>query len=83
MEKLTEIRASEVTVDVKDARTGQVFRRTLPIDYLETASCLRLGGEDASGRPAELVFFTRSGMSRLKDLTGGGPDHDPCGGHSV
>ena len=32
MEKLTEIRASEVTVEVKDARTGQVFRRTLPID---------------------------------------------------
>lgn len=83
MEKLTEIRASEVTVEVKDARTGQVFRRTLPIDYLETASCLRLGGEDASGRPAELVFFTRAGMAKLKDLTGGGADRDPCGGHSI
>ena len=31
-EKLTEIRASEVTVEVKDARSGLTLRRTLPID---------------------------------------------------
>ena len=73
MEKLNEIRASEVT---------QVVRRTLPLNYLETVSCLRLSGEDSSGKPAEIVFFSRTGMARLRDLTGGGADSDPCGGHS-
>lgn len=82
MEKLNEIRASEVTLEVKDERTGQVVRRTLPLNYLETVSCLRLTGEDSSGKPAEIVFFSRTGMARLRDLTGGGADSDPCGGHS-
>lgn len=82
MDKITEIRASEVTIEVTDERTGQVFRRTLPMDYLETASGLRLSGEDASGKPSEIVFFSRTGMSRLRDMTGGGADSDPCGGHS-
>ena len=58
-EKLTEIRASEVTVEVKDARSGLTLRRTLPIDYLETANCLRLAAEDAEGKPAELVFLLK------------------------
>lgn len=82
-EKLTEIRASEVTVEVKDARSGLTLRRTLPIDYLETANCLRLAAEDAEGKPAELVFYSNIGLGRLRDLTGGGPDKDPCGGHGV
>ena len=93
-EKLTEIRASEVTVEVKDARSGLTLRRTLPIDYLETANCLygsdyafrdiyllSAAAEDAEGKPAELVFYSNIGLGRLRDLTGGGPDKDPCGGH--
>ena len=79
---IKDIRASEVTVEVKDALTGQVFRRTLPIDYVETANALRLMAEDAHGNPAELVFFSSKGLGRLRDLTGGGPDADPCGGHA-
>ena len=73
--KLQEIRAGSVTVEVVDAATGQTFRRTLPIDYLETANALR------HGNPAELVFYSGTGVSRLRDLTGGGPNTDPCGGH--
>ncbi len=80
--KVKEIRAAEVTVEVKDALTGQVFRRTLPIDYYETANALRLIAEDAHGEPSELVFYTNFGLGKLRDLTGGGPDADPCGGHS-
>ena len=79
---LREIRAAEVTLEVTDAGTGLTLRRTLPIDYLETANCLRLAAEDAQGRPAELVFYSNTGLGRLRDLTGGGPDKDPCGGHS-
>ena len=80
-EKLREITASEVTVEVTDARTGVTVRRTLPIDFHETATCLRLAAEDAEGRPSELVFYSNTGLGRLRDLTGGGPDKDPCGGH--
>ncbi len=80
--KPREIRAAEVTVEVKDAVTGEVFRRTLPIDYYETANALRLIAEDAHGEPSELVFYTNFGLKKLRDLTGGGPDKDPCGGHS-
>ena len=47
-EKLREITASEVTVEVTDARTGVTVRRTLPIDFHETANCLRLAAEARS-----------------------------------
>ena len=80
-DKLKEIRADSVTIEVTDAVTGRTFRRTLPIDYLETANALRLAAENAHGEPAELVFYSGIGVNRLRDLTGGGPDKDPCGGH--
>jgi len=79
---LTEIRAKTVTVEVIDEQTGQVFRRTLPIDYYENANCLRLQGENLNGSISELVFYTARGLERLKDLTGKGPDTDGCGNHS-
>ena len=82
MNALKEIRASEITIEVTDPKSGQTLRRTLPIDYTETANCLRLAAEDAEGKPAELVFYSNTGLSRLRDLTGGGPDKDPCAGHS-
>ncbi len=79
--ELKEIRASEVTIEVTDEKTGLSLRRTLPIDYFETANCLRLSAEDSEGKPSELVFYSNTGLGRLRDLTGGGPDKDPCGGH--
>ena len=48
-DKLKEIRADSVTIEVTDAVTGRTFRRTLPIDYLETANALRLAAENAHG----------------------------------
>ena len=80
--KPREIRASSVTVEVTDTVSGETFRRTLPIDYYENASALRLIAEDAHGEAAELVFYSGTGVNRLRDLTGGGPNSDPCGGHS-
>lgn len=76
-----EIRASQVTVEVTDAATGRTFRRTLPIDYYENANCLCLAAENAHGESAQLVFYSGTGVGRLRDLTGGGPNSDPCGGH--
>ena len=77
-----EIIANMVTVEVTDAMTGKVFRRELPIDYYENANFLKLSGENLDGSVSQLVFYSSRGLERMKDLTGKGPDHDPCGGHS-
>lgn len=79
--ELHEIHASMVTLEVTDEKTGQTFRRELPIDFYETANLLRLKGEDLKGNPSELVFLSDTGMDRLKGLFGKGPNEDPCGSH--
>ena len=79
--KLFEISSSTVTLEITDDKTGEVFRRELPIDYYENANFLRLRGEDFSGAAAELVFCSGRGVERLMDLTGLGADHDDCGTH--
>ena len=81
-EELFEIAAHEVTVEVRDEKTGEVYRRELPIDYYENANFLRLSGENLDGSLSQLVFYTPRGIERVKDITGKGPDHDRCGGHS-
>ncbi len=80
-EELFELSASEVTVEIRDANTGKIFRRELPIDYYENANFLKLSGENLDGSVSQLVFYTARGIERVKDLTGKGPDHDRCGGH--
>ena len=80
--KVFSISAKEVTVEVVDADTGKIYRRTLPIDYYETANALVLRGENLDGSISQLVFYSARGMQRMQDLTGKGPDEDPCGSHS-
>ena len=79
MDKIFEITAKEVTVQVKDERTGVVYSRTLPIDYYENANVLKLSGENLDGSSSSIVFYSARGIERLKDLTGRGADHDSCG----
>ena len=81
MDKIFEITAKEVTIQVKDERTGEQYSRTLPIDYYENANVLKLSGENLDGSSSSIVFYSVRGMERLKDLTGQGADHDPCGTH--
>ena len=80
MDKIFEITAKEVTIQVKDERTGEQYSRTLPIDYYENANVLKLSGENLDGSSSSIVFYSVRGMERLKDLTGKGAD-DPCGTH--
>lgn len=80
-EDVFQISAQEVTLEVTDSASGKTYRRTLPIDYLETANTLVLRGENLDGSLSQLVFYTARGMQRLQDLTGNGPDKDPCGTH--
>ncbi len=81
--ELFEITASTITVEVKDEATGKVYRRELPVDFYENANFLRLSGENLDGSTSQLVFYSARGLERIRDLTGKGADHDPCGGHSV
>lgn len=81
-DKVFEISAQEVTVEVVDAASGKTYRRTLPIDYYETANALILRGENLDGSFSQLVFYSARGMQRMQDLTGKGPDADPCGTHT-
>ena len=81
-EELFEIVADTVTVEVTDAVTGKVYRRELPIDFYENANFLRLRGENFDGSISQLVFYTPRGIECVKDVSGKGPDHDRCGGHS-
>ena len=80
-EDVFQISAREATLEVTDSVSGKTYRRTLPIDYLETANTLVLRGENLDGSLSQLVFYTARGMQRLQDLTGNGPDKDPCGTH--
>ena len=81
MDKNFEITAKELTIQVKDERTGEQYSRTLPIDYYENANVLKLSGENLDGSSSSIVFYSVRGMEKLKDLTGKGVDHDPCGTH--
>ena len=81
-QELFQITADQVTIEVTDTSTGRIFRRTFPIDYLETSAVVRLRGEDLQGNPSEIVFFTSFGKQKLADLTGKGIDYDPCGTHT-
>ena len=55
MDKIFEITAKEVTIQVKDERTGVEYSRTLPMDYYENANVLKLSGEnlDLTGKGAD------------------------------
>ena len=79
--ELKQIVADHVVIEVTDAISGQTFRRTFPINYLETSSMVRLIGEDLQGNQSEIVFYTSFGMKKLEDLPGHGIDYDPCGTH--
>ena len=81
-QKLFEITAHSVIVEVRDEATGETFRRELPIDFYENANFLRLSGENLDGSMSQLVFYTPRGLERVQDLTGKGADFDPCGGHT-
>lgn len=80
-DKIFEITAQEITVEVVDQATGKTYRRCLPIDYVENANGLILRGENLDGSVSQLVFYSNRGLERLQGLTGKGPDEDPCGTH--
>lgn len=78
---LDKIEADWIIVEVIDKTTGKVFRRNLPVKYLETANGLVLSGETIDGKPAEIQFLSEAALAKVQDLVGKGPDAPRCGEH--
>lgn len=76
---LKTICADTVVVEVTDRETGRVFRRTLPLDYMETDNGIRLSGDTLEGTPGHLAFLSDTAVARMKGLMGKGPDEHRCG----
>ncbi len=73
------IEANWVIVEVIDKNTGNMFRRNLPVRYLETNNGVILSGETLDGKPAVISFLSDAALAKIHDLIGKGPDHDRCG----
>ena len=58
------------------------MRRLSDAMYYDVIKAKDLSGENLDGSTSQLVFYSSRGLERIRDLTGGGADHDPCGGHS-
>lgn len=70
--------SQQITLEVVDQDTGQVFRRALPLDYLENDNGLKLSGEDLAGHPTEIVFYSQKASEKINDLTGKGLNQSRC-----
>ncbi len=75
------IEADSVVVEVTDKNTGKIFRRSLPIKYLETDNGLVLYGETTEGRPTHIAFLSDAAVTRMNDILGKGPDAHRCPGN--
>lgn len=75
---LDKIEADTVIVEVIDNTTGKIFRRTLPIKYLETDNGIQLFGETIEGTPSQIAFYSDTAMTKMSDLLGLGPDAPRC-----
>jgi hypothetical protein len=73
------IEADSITVEIVDKNTGKMFRRILPVNYLETANGLVLSGETLQGASSQIAFLSDLAMTKIGDLFGKGPDGPRCG----
>ena len=76
-----QIEADWVVIEVIDKNTGKMFRRNLPIQYLENSNGLILSGETLDGKPSQIHFLSGAALSRIHELVGKGPDRPRCNDH--
>ncbi|HRX49510.1 MAG TPA: hypothetical protein P5120_18450, partial [Spirochaetota bacterium] len=72
------IEAQSVVIEVIDRNTGKIFRREIPLDYLETDNGIILSGENSNGAPSTIAFLSDTALHRINDLRGKGPDEHTC-----
>ena len=68
MDEVFEITAKEVTIQVRDERTGVEYSRTLPIDYYENANVLKLSGENLDGSSSSIVFYAEHISPKINNI---------------
>lgn len=68
------LEANEAVVEFWDRNTGKLFRRTLPINCMETANGIVLAGETMDGQPSKIAFLSEAALQKIHDLVGKGPD---------
>lgn len=78
MSEIYSISADEVIIRVADKISGQIFERSLPLDYFENDNGIRLRGENLNGEPVEIAFLSEKALDKINGLTGGGPDKSRC-----
>jgi len=75
---LDKIEADTVIVEVIDNHTGKMFRRALPLKYVETDNGICLFGETLEGNPSQIAFYSETAMTKIGELFGNGPDVPRC-----
>ncbi|WP_371380644.1 hypothetical protein [Sporomusa aerivorans] len=75
---IDKIEADWVIVEVVDKNTGQMFRRNLPVGYLETDNGIVLTGEAMDGTTTHINFLSEAALAKINDLLGKGPDKARC-----
>ncbi|MBU2702305.1 hypothetical protein Ga0466249_003432 [Sporomusaceae bacterium BoRhaA] len=73
-DNLDRIEADDITVEVSDHKTGKVFRRSLPVKYIETANGVILHGETLAGQPSTIALLSDFACAKISDVTGRGAD---------
>ncbi|NLT96490.1 MAG: hypothetical protein GXW85_13360 [Clostridia bacterium] len=81
VEILDRIEANSVVIEVIDKNTRQLFRRILPLDYLETDNGIVLYGETVDGQPTQIAFLSDLALSKINDVQGKGLDKPRCKDH--
>lgn len=77
-QSIEKIESPAVAVEVLDRETGMLFRRELPLNYLETENGIILSGENSNGAPSTIAFLSDTALHRINDLRGKGPDEHTC-----
>lgn len=75
---VNKIESDFVVVEVVDRNTGKLFRRKLPLNYLETDNGIILSGENTECRPVQIAFLSDAALNKIIDVTGKGRDTQRC-----
>lgn len=70
--------AQTVTLEFKDEGDKSVYRRTLPLEYVENDNGIVLTGEDIHGAAASIAFLSASAVEKISALTGKGWQNPRC-----
>jgi len=76
--EVSRIEADMIVIEITDKHTGMLFKRALPVHYLETANGVVLSGENLEGRSVQIALYSEDALTRLQDLFGKGPDAPRC-----